>query len=62
MLHIHLKPELITQVAETSDLNGDRINLVNCLNPICTSADRNAALAELKSNGIIGRLYVVLKC
>ncbi len=60
MLHIHLKPELITQVAETSDLNGDRINLVNCFSKPDLHLQQIAMLllAELKSNGIIGRLYV----
>lgn len=30
ILHIHLKPESITQVAETSEVNKDRIELANC--------------------------------
>jgi AraC family transcriptional regulator len=29
ILHIYLKPELITQIAEASDLNGDHIDLLN---------------------------------
>jgi AraC family transcriptional regulator len=60
MLHIHLKPELITQVAETSDLNGDQINLVNCFSKPDLHLQQIAMLllAELKSNGIMGRLYV----
>lgn len=60
MLHIHLKPELVTQVAETSDLNGDRINLVNCFSKPDLQLQQIAMLllAELKSNSILGRLYV----
>ncbi|WP_245570497.1 hypothetical protein [Chroococcidiopsis thermalis] len=30
MLHIYLKPESIAQVVETSELESDRVNLVNC--------------------------------
>ncbi|NJK54130.1 MAG: helix-turn-helix transcriptional regulator [Leptolyngbyaceae cyanobacterium SU_3_3] len=60
MLHIYLKPELITQVAETSDLNSDRINLENCFSKSDLQLQQIAMLLldELKSNGIMGRLYV----
>ncbi|MGL4620502.1 AraC family transcriptional regulator [Chroococcidiopsis sp.] len=60
MLHIHLKPELVAQVAETSDLNGDRIDLVNCFSKPDLQLQQIAMLllAELKSDSIMGRLYV----
>jgi AraC family transcriptional regulator len=60
MLHIYLKPELIAQVANTSDLNGDRINFANCFSKPDLQLHQVAMLllAELKSNGIMGRLYV----
>ena len=59
MLHIYLKPELITQVAETSDINSDNINLVNCFSKPDPHLHQIAMLlwAELKSGGIMGKLY-----
>jgi AraC family transcriptional regulator len=59
-LHICLKPNLIKQVAEASEIDPQRIELVNCF------AERNLQLhqiamlflAELRSGGIMGRLYV----
>ncbi|NJR74046.1 MAG: AraC family transcriptional regulator [Scytonema sp. CRU_2_7] len=60
ILHIYLKPELITQVAETSHLNGDRINLVTCFSQPDSQLQQIAMLllAELKSGGMMGQLYV----
>jgi AraC family transcriptional regulator len=59
MLHIYLKPELITQVAETSNINSDNINLVNCFSKPDPQLHQIAMLllAELKSDGIMGQLY-----
>lgn len=59
-LHIHLKPELITQVTETSELDRERFNLVNCFSKHDLHLQNIAMLllAELKSGGIMGRLYV----
>jgi AraC family transcriptional regulator len=59
LLLIHLKPELVGQVAETSELETKRINLVNCFAKQDLQLHHVAMLllAELKSNGIMGRLY-----
>ena len=58
MLHIHLTPELVRQVAETSEL--DRIDLVNCFSKHDLRLHQIAMLllSELKSDGIMGQLYV----
>ena len=58
MLHIHLNPELVRQVAETSEL--DRIDLVNCFSKYDLRLHQIAMmlLSELKSDGIMGQLYV----
>lgn len=59
-LHIYLKQELIVQVAETSDLNSDRIDLATCFSKPDPQLTQIAMLllAELKSDGIMGQLYV----
>jgi AraC family transcriptional regulator len=59
-LHIHLKPELIIQVAETSEINRERINLVNCFSKHDLHLQHVAMLllAELKSGGMMGQLYI----
>ena len=59
-LHIYLKPELVGQVAEASEIDTKRINLVNCFAKQDLQLHQVAMLllAELKSNGIMGRLYV----
>jgi AraC family transcriptional regulator len=58
MLHIHLNPELVRQVAQNSEL--DRIDLVNCFSKPDLHLHQIAMLllSELKSSGIMGRLYV----
>ena len=58
MLHIHLNPELVRQVAETSEL--DQIDLVNCFSKYDLRLHQVAMLllSELKSDGIMGQLYV----
>ena len=58
MLHIHLNPELVRQVAQTSEI--DRIDLVNCFSKYDLRLHQIAMLllSELKSDGIMGQLYV----
>jgi AraC family transcriptional regulator len=59
-LCIYLQPEFVTQIAASSDLNPDRIELMDCF----SRYDRNLyqiammLLAELRSGGIMGELYV----
>ena len=59
-LHICLKPELIEQVAEASEIDAQRINLVNCFGKQDLQLHHVAMLllAELQLGGIMGRLYV----
>ncbi|GAP96911.1 AraC family transcriptional regulator [Leptolyngbya sp. NIES-2104] len=58
MLHIHLNPELVRQVAQTFEL--DQIDLVTCFSQHDSRLHQIAMLllAELKSDGIMGQLYV----
>jgi AraC family transcriptional regulator len=58
MLHIHLNPELVRQVAQNSEV--DRIDLVNCFSKHDLRLHQIAMLllSELKSDGIMGQLYV----
>lgn len=58
MLHIHLNPELVRQVAEASEL--EQIDLVNCFSKHDLRLHQIAMLllSELKSDGIMGQLYV----
>jgi AraC family transcriptional regulator len=60
MLHIHLKPELIEQAAEASEIDRARINLVDCFGKQDLQLHHIAMLllAELRSGGIMGQLYV----
>jgi AraC family transcriptional regulator len=59
-LHIHLKPESIAQVIKTSELDRDRTNLVTCFSKQDLHLQHIAMLllAELKSGGMMGQLYV----
>jgi AraC family transcriptional regulator len=59
-LHICLKPELIDQVAEASEINTERFDLVNCFAKQDLQLHQVAMLllAELHSGGIMGQLYV----
>jgi AraC family transcriptional regulator len=59
-MHIHLKPELIEQVAEASEIDRERINLVNCFSKQDLHLQHIAMLllAELQSGGMMGRLYI----
>jgi AraC family transcriptional regulator len=58
-LHICLKPELIAQVAEASEIDPDRVDLINCFGQQDVQLHHIAMLflAELQSGGIMGRLY-----
>ena len=57
-LHIHLQPALVRQVAQTSELA--QIDLVNCFSKHDLHLHQMAMLllSELKSDGIMGQLYV----
>ncbi|MGH2413325.1 MAG: AraC family transcriptional regulator [Microcystaceae cyanobacterium] len=59
-LHIYLKPGLIAQVAEASELERGQVSLVNCFGQRDLQLQQIAMLllAELKSGSIMGRLYV----
>ncbi|GAA6616095.1 helix-turn-helix domain-containing protein [Scytonema sp. NUACC26] len=59
-LHICLKPELIGQVAEASEIDTQRFTLINCFGQQDLQLYHVAMLllAELQSGGIMGRLYV----
>jgi AraC family transcriptional regulator len=59
-LSIYLQPESIAQIAESSELNGDRIELINCFSQSDQHLYQIAMmlLAELQSGGIMGALYV----
>lgn len=59
-LYIHLKPELIAQVAEASEIDTQSINFINCFSRQDVSLQHVAMLlfAELKSGGLMGQLYV----
>ena len=59
-LHIWLKPELIKQAAEASEIDIDRLDLVNCFGEQDLRLHDVAMLllAELQTDGIMGRLCV----
>lgn len=59
-LHIHLKPEMIRQTAEASEMDTKRIGLVDCFGKQDLQLHQIAMLllAELKSGGMMGQLYV----
>jgi AraC family transcriptional regulator len=59
-LHIHLKPEMIRQTAEVSEMDTKRIGLVECFGKRDLKLHQIAMLllAELESGGIMGQLYV----
>jgi AraC family transcriptional regulator len=58
MLHIHLNPALVRQVAQAAEI--DSIDLVNCFSKPDLRLYQIAMLllSELNSDGIMGRLYV----
>ncbi|MBD2066335.1 helix-turn-helix transcriptional regulator [Leptolyngbya sp. FACHB-671] len=59
-LHIRLKPELIEQIAEASEIDPKRIDFVNCFAQQDLQLHQIAMLlfAELQSDGVMGRLYI----
>jgi AraC family transcriptional regulator len=59
-LSIYLEPELVAQIAESSDLYPDRIELTNCFSRYDSPLNQIAMMlfAELQSGGIMGELYV----
>jgi AraC family transcriptional regulator len=59
-LSVCLQPELVTQIAESSDLNPDRIELIDCFSRSDLHLRQIAVmlLAEIQSGGIMGELYV----
>jgi AraC family transcriptional regulator len=59
-LSIYLQPELIAQTAVSSDLNPDRIELMNYFSRSDPHMQHIAMtiLAELQAGGIMGKLYV----
>jgi AraC family transcriptional regulator len=59
-LSIYLPPELVLQIATSADLNPDRIELMDCFSQSDSNLHQIAMmlLAELKSGGIMGELYV----
>jgi AraC family transcriptional regulator len=59
-LHIFLQPDLIAQVAEASEIDFLQINLTSCFckQDLQLHDIAMLLLAELRSGGIIGRLYI----
>jgi AraC family transcriptional regulator len=59
-LHIHLQPELVKQVAEASETDTERLDLVNRFSKQDLHLQHIVMLlfAELRSDGMMGRLYV----
>ncbi len=59
-LNICLKPELIQQVAEASDIDSKRFDLVHCFGQQDLQLHQIGMLmfAELRSGGMMGQLYV----
>ncbi|NJK58797.1 MAG: helix-turn-helix transcriptional regulator [Pleurocapsa sp. SU_5_0] len=59
-LHICLKPKLLEQVAQASEIAPERIELVNCFAKRDLQLYQIAMLllAELQSGGVMGQLYI----
>jgi AraC family transcriptional regulator len=59
-LHIRLKPELIGQAAEASDIDIKRLTLVNCFvqQDLQLHYVAMLLLAESQSDSVMGRLYI----
>jgi AraC family transcriptional regulator len=59
-LNIHLQPKLVEQVAQVSEINTARVNLVNHFGQQDLNLQQIAMLllAEVRSGGMMGRLYV----
>jgi AraC family transcriptional regulator len=60
ILSMYLQPELVTKTAASADLNPDRIELMDCFSQSDPHLYQVAMmlLAEIKSGGIMGKLYV----
>jgi AraC family transcriptional regulator len=60
ILRIYLHPELVTQIAESSELDAARIDLTHCCDRSAPQLHQIALmlLAELESGGIMGELYI----
>jgi AraC family transcriptional regulator len=58
-LHIYLSQESIVQVAKASEIDADRVNLINCFSKPDSQLHQIAMLllSELRSGGIMGQLY-----
>jgi AraC family transcriptional regulator len=59
-LCVYLQPELVTKMAASADLNPDRIELMDCFSQSDPHLYQIAMmlLAEIKSGGLMGKLYV----
>ncbi len=59
-LNIHLRPKLVEQVAEASEIDTARLNLMNHMGQQDLNLQHIAMLllAEVQSGGMMGRLYV----
>jgi AraC family transcriptional regulator len=59
-LHIWLKPELLEQATEASEIDRERLELVNCFNKRDLQLHHIAMLlvAELQTDSIMGQLYI----
>lgn len=59
-LALYLPPELVVQLATSADLNPDRIELMDCFSRFDPHMYQIAMmfLAELRSGGIMGELYI----
>lgn len=59
-LNIHLQPSLVRQVAEASEIDTAQLNLINHLGQQDLNLQHIAMLllAEVRSGGMMGRLYV----
>ncbi|WP_052055937.1 AraC family transcriptional regulator [Myxosarcina sp. GI1] len=58
-LHIHLQPSLVKQVAETAEMDSERLNLVNYFAKQDLQLQHIAMLlAELRSAGMMEKLHV----
>jgi AraC family transcriptional regulator len=60
ILHVHLEPSFITTLAETSEINSDRIEIVNCFSGRDPHIQHIAQslFNELKSPGLMGQMYI----
>lgn len=60
ILHIHLDTAFVAQTAEASNLDANRIEIVNCFSGFDSQIQHIALslLAEIKSSGLMGALYV----